>query len=299
MDSLHRQQAERAVTASLRASTQDKALEELTARGCLFNQAQANGWVNSHALGQGAVHSGHQITAAQALAGSSGVLRSVYIAKIRGSMSAAASAEKRSGLASPESKICVKVKFKHVDRSLERSIFGQLFSRLIFLNSLPSWPSLLPFFPALQLRAEFDELLQQTALPSPARIGFMANEAYLPEGISAGPRALLVTILREPHARILSEYLHKRSEGTTTADFYTWLQEGTPGRLQAVDNGQVRRFCGSACWSRNETQPLGVAHLRQAVRNLLQFSLVWDVDSYPDGVTMLKAVLGWKNVRNF
>ena len=57
----------------------------------------------------------------------------------------------------------------------------------------------------VQLRASFDEMLKQVALPSPARIGFMANEGYMPDGVKAGEGAVLVSIVREPHSRILSE----------------------------------------------------------------------------------------------
>ena len=144
------------------------------------------------------------------------------------------------------------------------------------------------------MQSSFNLLLKESALPSPSRVGFMANEAYLPEGISAGP-AVLVTVVREPRSRVLSEYLHEHSTGVTKASFGAWLNETSPGRLQAVDNGLVRRFCGGACWSE---MTLGVAHLRRAVRNLLQFTLVLDVDGFTQGAALLKTILGWPNVRD-
>ena len=110
---------------------------------------------------------------------------------------------------------------------------------------------------------------------------------------------ILIVILRvSPPLRILRflthRYLHEFNARTTLSTLYDWMRAPVPGRLQAVDNGLVRRFCGRPCW--NETT-LGISHLRLAVRNLLQFTLVWDVDGFDQGTPMLHTILGWPNVR--
>ena len=99
-----------------------------------------------------------------------------------------------------------------------------------------------------------------------------------PQGFAAGPRAVLLTVVRPPVDRILSEFLHEKQYSKSNASLGQWLQR--PG----WDNAHVRRFCGPPCAlpvaseglapaegvAGAASPPLTEAHLRAALHNLLQ-----------------------------